>query len=511
MTPQTITKPIPAKEAQSGLAPWTLAELPTPPLARGFSLLGVIGPGVILLGVSVGSGEWLLGPAAFVQYGLSLLWVTTLAVGLQTVLNTELLRYTMYTGEPALTGFMRTRPHAGWWAWFYASLWFLQVGWPAWAGTAAGAIFYLFAGRLANQADAESVYFIGAASFLACVAVLLVSRHIERTLEVLNWILIVFILGGLALLCVLFVTPSSWLGMILGFIGFDLKTGAFNFLPPGADWFLIGAFAAYSGAGGVVNLMLTNWARDKGYGMGQVVGYIPAALGGQAKTLAHSGSIFEFNEENLTRWRGWWRIIQVDQYGVFFVGTLLGMGLPALLYTTFIEPGTDIRGLAIAAELANVMAVRGGVALTFIVAFLGAWILFKTQLVILEGTVRAITDLLWSGSERIRRWRGGDVRIVYYTVLAFIIAWGLLALRLTEPIILLELGANVAGLIFMIIALHILYINTTFLPPELRPPRWRRVALVLLALFYGSFVYLWLMGGFIPDPARGFLFKLEVG
>ncbi|MEW5958722.1 MAG: Nramp family divalent metal transporter [Chloroflexota bacterium] len=504
MTIQAIPTPPSAKEAQSGLAPWTPAELPAPPLARGFSLLGVIGPGVILLGLSLGSGEWLLGPAAFVQYGPTLLWVTTLAVGLQTVLNTELVRYTLYTGEPALTGFMRTRPYASWWAWFYGSLWFLQVGWPAWAGTAAGAIFYLFAGRLANQADADSVYFIGAASFLACVAVLLVSRHIERTLEVLNWILLVFILGGLALLCVLFTNPGSWIGMILGFAGFDLKAGAFNFLPSGADWFLIGAFAAYSGAGGVVNLMLCNWVRDKGYGMGQVVGYIPAAIGGQSKTLAHTGSIFEMNSENLARWRAWWRIIQVDQYGVFFVGTLLGMGLPALLYTTFIEPGTDIRGLAVAAELANAMARRGGVALTFIVAFLGAWILFKTQLVSLEGTVRAITDLLWSASARVRRWRGGDVRLVYYTVLAFNLAWGLVTLRLTEPIILLELGANIAGLVFAISALHILYVNTTFLPQELRPPLWRRAALVLLAIFYCSFVYLWLRGGFIPDLARAF-------
>ncbi|NJN95327.1 MAG: Nramp family divalent metal transporter [Anaerolineales bacterium] len=216
---QAIIEPPSAKEAQTGLDPWTQAELPAPPLVQGLGWLNVIGPGVILLGISVGSGEWLLGPAAFVQHGLALLWVTTLAVGLQTILNTELIRYTLYTGEPALTGFMRTRPHASFWAWFYASLWFLQVGWPAWAGTAAGAVFYLFAGRLASQADSESVYLIGTASFLVCVAVLLLSRHIERTLEVFNWILIVFILGGLALLCLLFVAPDHWLEMVLGFCG----------------------------------------------------------------------------------------------------------------------------------------------------------------------------------------------------------------------------------------------------------------------------------------------------
>ena len=43
-------------------------------------------------------------------------------------------------------------------------------------------------------------------------------------------------------------------------------------------------------------------------------------------------------------------------------------------------------------------------------AVLGAWLLFKTQLDILEAMTRGITDILWAGSARIRAWRGGDVR-----------------------------------------------------------------------------------------------------
>ena len=111
-----------------------------------------VGPGVIALGVSIGSGEFLLGPAAFVQHGLSLLWVVIVAVTFQTIFNTEVMRYTLATGEPVFTGFMRTRPSSTLWAWVYAMLYFLQVGWPAWAGTAAAAIFFLFARRLAGAA-----------------------------------------------------------------------------------------------------------------------------------------------------------------------------------------------------------------------------------------------------------------------------------------------------------------------------------------------------------------------
>lgn len=505
---QSVRSITPAKEARSGLAPWKVADLPRPPIARGMKLLGVIGPGAIILGTSIGSGEWLLGPAAFVKYGMSLLWVTAVAVVLQTVLNTELIRYTLYTGEPALTGFMRTRPHSTFWAWFYSILYFLQVGWPAWAGAAAGAIFYLFGGTMAGAADARSVYWIGVATFAACVVILLSGSHIERTLEILNWILIVFILGGLTLLCLLFASPGRWLEAGAGFFGFSLPTGAFSFFPAGADWFLIGAFAAYSGAGGVVNLTLSNWARDKGFGMGKVVGFIPAAVGGQSVQLAHSGSVFPITAASLESWRDWWRIVQIDQWGVFCTGAFLGMGLPAILYTSFLTPGEDIRGLAVATALADAMATRGGAALGFLVALMGAWMLFKTQLDILEGTVRAVTDILWTGSQRVRQWSDGEVRLVYYSVLTGIVVWGMIALRLAQPIMLLQLGANMAGVVFVVSALHILYINTTFLPQELQPPLWRRVALVLLALFYGFFVYLWLMGGFIPDPDKGFLFSL---
>jgi Mn2+/Fe2+ NRAMP family transporter len=106
-------------EAKTGLDPWKVAELPTAPTPHGLGWLSAVGPGVIVLGASIGSGEFLLGPAAFVKYGLSLLWVVGVAATLQTLLNVELMRYTLATGEPIFTGFMRTRPHSTFWAWFY--------------------------------------------------------------------------------------------------------------------------------------------------------------------------------------------------------------------------------------------------------------------------------------------------------------------------------------------------------------------------------------------------------
>jgi hypothetical protein len=286
------------------------------------------------------------------------------------------------------------------------------------------------------------------------------------------------------------VPAATWGAAVAGLAGFDTASGEFAFLPRDVDIFLLAALVAYSGSGGVLNLTLSNWARDKGYGMGQRAGYIASAVGGQKVELAHTGFVFTESAEAMRRWRGWWNLVRADQWGIFFVGAILGMLLPALLYVTFLPAGTNIAGIGISAALAAAVGSQNGPLLAGLIAFLGAWILFKTQLDSVEGMARAITDILWTGSDRLRSWRGGDVRAIYYGVLGVIVLWGVVALRLAQPIVLLQIGANIAGAIFVFTSLHLLYVNTRLLPVHVRPPMWRRCALVAVALFYGFWVTL---------------------
>jgi hypothetical protein len=158
-----------------------------------------------------------------------------------------------------------------------------------------------------------------------------------------------------------------------------------------------------------------------------------------------------------------------------------------VLYVTLLASGTNIQGLGISAALASGVSARAGALLGGIVAVLGAWILFKTQLDIIESMVRSLTDILWTGSRRVRSWSRDDVRVVYYSALGVICLWGIVALRLAQPIILLLLAANVAATVMTIAALHLLYVNTRLLPEAVRPPQWRRVVLVAMAGFYGVF------------------------
>ena len=87
------------------LPPWDVGELPAPPSLGWRSWAQLLGPGVLLAGASIGSGEWLAGPGISAQYGGTLLWIATLSILAQVFCNLEFMRYALYCGEPIAVGF----------------------------------------------------------------------------------------------------------------------------------------------------------------------------------------------------------------------------------------------------------------------------------------------------------------------------------------------------------------------------------------------------------------------
>ena len=86
-----------------------VGELPAAP-APGWRLwIGLLGPGVVLAGTSIGSGEWLFGPAVSAQYGGTLLWLASISIMLQVFCNLMMMRYTLYCGEPIIVGGLADR------------------------------------------------------------------------------------------------------------------------------------------------------------------------------------------------------------------------------------------------------------------------------------------------------------------------------------------------------------------------------------------------------------------
>jgi hypothetical protein len=84
------------------LPPATYQDLPEPlPLRK------VLGPGVVSIGIGVSSGELIIWPFITSQIGLVFLWAAVIGVLTQFFINMEIERYTLATGETAITGFSR--------------------------------------------------------------------------------------------------------------------------------------------------------------------------------------------------------------------------------------------------------------------------------------------------------------------------------------------------------------------------------------------------------------------
>jgi hypothetical protein len=67
----------------------------------------VVGASVIILATALGSGELIIWPYITTQVGIGLLWLAAVGFGVQFIINMEVERYTLATGETAVTGFTR--------------------------------------------------------------------------------------------------------------------------------------------------------------------------------------------------------------------------------------------------------------------------------------------------------------------------------------------------------------------------------------------------------------------
>src|SRR5262245_43655901 len=294
-----------------GMLPcWDVADLPAPPPFNARNLFKVIGPGAIMAATSIGGGEWLVGPAAAVKYSSAIFLIASIAIVLQVMFNLEGIRYTLYTGEPIYGGIMRLSPGPRFWAGFYSLIGFFQLGWPALAGSAAATLFGAWMGRMPGAPDQAAQTWIATALIAGIVLILSFGGTIERMLEYFAWTMLAVVFGFLIFVNVVFVPVLHSWQTLLGFFRF---TG----LPHPIDWGLIGAPAATAGSGGMGNLTVTNWVRDKGFGMGAHVGAIPSAVGGHELQLSHVGRVFAARGEALGRWREWMRYVNADQLWVW--------------------------------------------------------------------------------------------------------------------------------------------------------------------------------------------------
>ena len=462
------------------LDPWKVKDLPEPP-PRGFkSMMGMIGPGAIMLSLSIGSGEWLMGPAAAVQYGPMLMWITTIACVTQTFFNLECIRYAAYCGEPMMIGYNRLKPGRWIWGPFWIITCVVCIG-PGWAITSATALSAILLDKMPGGADKNYVMVVGILLTAIVLFMLLWGRKVENTLEKISWAIVAFIVGSLIILIIGYVPGEAIWRTTKGFFMFGV-------IPEGVDPVLLGGFAAYSAAGGIFNISSSNWFRDKGYAMGKEVGFISGAIGGEKIQLSPIGIAFKPTPENLKKWKNWLHFARIDQWILFGFGCWLGMWLCVTFAVGMIPPGTKLAGWAVAAFQGEAMRKVLGTPGWVWVHMIGFWVLFGTQLAVTDAAARQMSDMLYNLFPGVRNWAAGDIRRIFYVVFALVVIWVILLVSVVKlPLGYILIAANIAGFVFVYGGIQTMVVNNKLLPKAIRPNWFENLMIACLVVFYGIF------------------------
>ncbi len=148
--------------------PLPLGDIPTPEEVFNKKRIGpkelvtcVLGPSMIALGVSIGSGEWLLGPLGFGKYGfIGLGFLVMISAVLQTFYNVENARYTLATGEVPIVGFYRAPPGVAFWLPACLILMYVAWVWGGWASAAGQALYSMFIGKAVDLKVPENLQMV---------------------------------------------------------------------------------------------------------------------------------------------------------------------------------------------------------------------------------------------------------------------------------------------------------------------------------------------------------------
>ena len=500
------------------LPTWSIADLPKPSPLGLHNWKGFIGPGIVMCGIQIGGGEWLFGPEITVRYGGGLMWIAKIAIILQVFYNLEAGRYTLYTGEPIFTGFMRTRPGPSFWVVFILLLNFGALI-PGLSTHGAAIVASLVLDRPPGPEDKAFVTYLSYGALVLGTLPILIGGKIYNMVQVVMTIKVIVVLGFCLVMGVFFVSPENWANVFSGFLKFgnvpvaDGQGGEdvvnlFGAYLSDGQWPVIAmgniavlrAFAGFAGGGGLSNSVYSNMVRDKGWGMGSHVGAIDSAIGGRKISLSHLGSVFPTTPENMSRWRGWWRYLITDQLFIWAPGCVMGMALPALISIEFSEfsplynqtDRLDWAQAVISADgLRHAPQFSQTTARIFwvVTLFVGMMVLLPSQMSIVEAFSRRWTDIIWSANRRVRSSMADDqVHYVYYSILGCYVVWTFFCAYLFNtygtPKLMVLVVANLNNIALAVTAFHLLWINRTLLPEPLRPRWYSQLGLLACTVLY---------------------------
>jgi hypothetical protein len=446
---------------------FTRAESEERQLPEAPRLRRLVGPSVIMVGVGIASGEYILYPFIASQAGLVFLWAAVVGILIQFFINMEIERYTLATGETAVGSFMRMwRP----WGGILAGGAILATMWPGWATSAATITTFAFGGGNATT--------IAVASLLAIGVALTASPVVYQTMEKTEFLKVGAVVVFLVVALFAVISSTAYRDTT------QIATSFGTFPSEISIAILVGAFAA-AGGGGAHNLVMSNWIRDKGFGMGSYIPRIVSPITGKEEAAPGSKRLsFPQDEANLGRWKVWWQRANIEQFVSFAViGGLTIIVFSLVAYSTvFRNPDLpDSSGFDFIALESQVLddAVGGWFGTLFLA--IGAVSLFAAALGIIDYVARLVADVINVGYTRDRP--GITESKLYFAVVWSMVLFGstILLIGVDQPLVLVTISTVLGGAIMMVYTCLLLVTNRRFLPDAIKL-RGYRVGILVFAV-----------------------------
>ena len=478
------------------LPPLRQREMPSP-----IPLRQMIGPSIILAGLALGSGEFILWPYITFRSQFVFFWACILAVVMQYFLNMEIMRWTLATGESAVAGFVRLSRS---WAWVFLLLNVLPWMIPAWSKGASQIIgWLLFDPTLKDGSVVAGPYdtYIAIATMFLCGIILTAGPVVYETVEKVQFVLVVLIM-------VIVIGIALWLSVlrpdgIVTQLTSTVTLGAPHFLPPLDKTLdpltLLGALA-FAGAGGTMNLSQSNYIKDKGYGMGSHLGRITSPITGNEEAISETGYHFPHDAANLARWQKWWRAAGLEHFVSFLLTCVVCLMLLTLIsYILFydrsgrltVDPNMYKDNLGFVWAEALELTRLIGTPARYLFLIMGVAILFTTEFGVLDAASRISTDLVkltWLRDNP--RW--SEARLYFWLL------WGEILLG-SSILVAEKLGYGIDnktlfvwtsalnGAVMFLYSGVLMVRNRLRLPADIRIPLWRFAILAITFLFFGFF------------------------
>lgn len=426
----------------------------------------LLGPSFILLGLGLGSGELILWPYLTSNWGMGIIWGAVLGVTLQFFINMEIERYTLAKGESVFVGFARRYKNLPYW--FIIST-FLAWIWPG--------IIAVSARLLGEVLGITNINLFGIGLLLLIGVILTLGPVLYKTVEKFSLILISISIPSIFVLVLYLSTKADVIDLFRGIVNFGNISKGLPFAS------FLAAFA-FSGAGGNLNLAQSFYIKEKGYGMGKYGGRITSILTGKIEDLKLTGSRFEINNENLDKFKRWWKVINLEHFLIFWLGGVVSICLLALLaYSTVYGSPSLPTGVEFIIYEAVVISSRLGIVIGTSFLVVGGLMLFNTQLTVLDATSRIMAENFLILKRRC------NLPKIYYSFLWAQILFGItiFLFNFGQPLLLLTISAVLNAIAMFVHIGLTLNLNLRDLEKEIRPNLFRITMMIIAFLFFGYF------------------------